>query len=217
MPRTTAELGPYLMDIPVIGPELMPVRPMGTAIVIPTGGMASGKTSVVELLTHKGVRVLTGDTTRGPRGGDVPEEFDYHPSREAFLEAIPPDDLLQGAPPDHGTGDLYGQRLSRIAAALASGRPHARPLAPKTAIQMALAYREEVGGRRILPVRGLLLPTPPEELQIERALARGDTPDRIRKRLADEAKWDMALIGAGVEAGLLVRAEPGSSVAELAD
>lgn len=193
-------------------------RKLGANVVILTGGMAAGKTSVLqELVASHGVNVLGGYTTRAPRDGDVAGEFS-HLSDEAFDE-IPHHDILQGKPPTHGTSSRYAMRISDFVDAICTGEPYARPLAPITAIQSAATFADDPMNRQRggLPVRGLLLPTPDETEQIQRAKDRGDSDETIEKRLKDEQKWNTEFIQAGIDAGLLVRAEEGSSVTELAE
>ncbi|HUC87975.1 MAG TPA: hypothetical protein VMR95_02405 [Candidatus Binatia bacterium] len=150
-------------------------------ILIATGRTCAGKSTLVgRLIADNGFRIFSGETTRLPRDGDLPGEFNYLTNDE--FDALNPKDMLFSS--QHGLLSRYTLLNSVVEAALADEHNrYTRPLAPISAEKLVKKFGATA-------VKVIYLPTPdPLELN-RRATARGDDPISVQVRVNHEFDWD---------------------------
>ena len=153
----------------------------GKLIVI-SGPSGVGKSTLIRTImeNHPDYRFSVSATTRAPRAGEVCGK-DYHfLTREAFLEMVEQDTLLEYN--HYASGDYYGTPARPIYEIMEQGGTVVLDVDPNGALQV----------RRHCPGAVLIFIAPPAMTELRSRLeGRHDTPpEKIQARLT-QARWEI--------------------------
>lgn len=153
----------------------------GKLIVI-SGPSGVGKSTLIRTImkNHPDYQFSVSATTRPPRPGEVCGK-DYHfLTKEAFLEMVQQDALLEYN--HYASGDYYGTPAQPIHDIMEQGGTVLLDVDPNGALQV----------RQHCPEAVLIFVAPPSMAELhDRLVGRHDTPqDKIQARL-DQARWEI--------------------------
>lgn len=148
-------------------------------IITLSGASGSGKTSIVQkiLAAWDGVFLIPSMTTRAKRVSDVAGEY-VHITKEEFSRRKELGEFLEY---DNPHGDWYGTLRSSFEQARDSRHLGLKAISPEGAQAFYSAAPEIVLPLYILP--------PPEGILKERLTKRGESQERIERRLEDCQHW----------------------------
>lgn len=157
------------------------ITPEKPRILLVSGRTCSGKSTLVgNLVLSESFKMLDGITTRPPRDSDLPGEYSYMSDDE--FNSISPEDMIFST--KHGSPSRYTLLRSAVRSALADlHHVYTRPLSPSSAHKVVTEFGEDA-------VKVLYLPTPNQEEAERRAIERGDSPEILATRAANESGWD---------------------------
>lgn len=157
-----------------------------------TGPSASGKTTIVRLITqaHPNARPLPSTTTRAPRPSDNPGEYEYVSNAEFDRLSRARGFLWEVAPHGH----RYATRKSDIDAALEGGL-YLPILVIEAAVKLH-AYAQAHG--RLEAVRSLYIHIDDESELRRRFAVRGDKAEDLERRIAQCRDWNTRAESSGI-------------------